>query len=258
MLEKRSLSSALEKIGLSEKEALVYIALVTLQSATAYTIAQHCDVKKPTVYVILEDLRKKGLVLVVPHAKKMLFAPRSLDEYLEEQREHIRAAERIIPSLAELSQGERAHVYFFNGLSGMRDALAHKFDDMRGKTFCSFYGNLKGASEELKNLYASWDKKAYAADVHFRLIMSQAEKDLYYKETMSLAQKYPDQLSIHLVPHVVFPPNISVEIGADFIRITDAIQLTATIIDDLSTSTTFRQIFEIVWDTEQVFSPQKT
>jgi len=247
MLEKRSLSSTLEKIGLSEKEALVYIALATLQSATAYHIAQHCDVKKPTVYVILEDLRKKGLVLIVPHAKKMLFAPRSLDEYLEEQREHIRAAERIIPSLAELSQGERAHVYFFNGLSGMKDALAHKFDDMRGKTFCSFYGNLKGASEELLAFYASWDKKAYMADMHFRLIMSQAENDLYYKETVAFAEKYTDQLDIHLISQVVFPPNISVEIATDFIRITDSTLLQATIIDDISTATTFKQIFEIVW-----------
>ena len=70
MAENPEIIDTLSHIGLSEKEVHVYVALAELESGTAYQIALACDVKKPTVYVILEDLRKKGLVLKIPHAKK--------------------------------------------------------------------------------------------------------------------------------------------------------------------------------------------
>ena len=91
------LAQTLQQIGLEEKEAEVYLALLSLESSTAYQIAQHCEVKKPTVYVILEELRQKGLVLKVPHAKKALFAARNITEYLHEQRQKIKAVETIVP-----------------------------------------------------------------------------------------------------------------------------------------------------------------
>ena len=77
MSRQAGFTKELEAIGLTEKESVVYVALLSLGTGTAYRIAEECSVKKPTVYVILEDLRKKGLVLKVPHAKKALFAPRS-------------------------------------------------------------------------------------------------------------------------------------------------------------------------------------
>ena len=73
MEQNEDLLKNLGQIGLTDKQAKVYLALLSLESSTAYEIAQHCEVKKPTVYVILEELRQKGLVLKVPHAKKALF-----------------------------------------------------------------------------------------------------------------------------------------------------------------------------------------
>src|SRR3990167_7744709 len=102
MDQNADLAKNLEQIGLSPKEAQVYLALLSLESSTAYEIAQHCEVKKPTVYVILEDLRQKGLVLKVPHAKKALFAARDISEYLHEQRRKLGAVESIVPQLQAL------------------------------------------------------------------------------------------------------------------------------------------------------------
>lgn len=52
----------LKKIGLSENEAEVYIALLELGSATAQEIAAKSGIKRTTIYVQIEALMKMGLV----------------------------------------------------------------------------------------------------------------------------------------------------------------------------------------------------
>src|SRR3989344_2419730 len=172
MEQNQELTRTLEQIGLKEKEAQVYLTLLALESSTAYRIAEHCQVKKPTVYIILEDLRQKGLVFKIPHAKKALFAARDISEYLAEQRGKLNAVETIIPRLMSLGGSSRPNVYFFNGLRGMREALKYKFEQMRGKTFYSFYGNLESSDPGMLRLYQEWDPQAVAAGMRFKIIMS--------------------------------------------------------------------------------------
>ena len=57
MLEKE-----LEKIGLTEKEAAVYLALLKLGPTTALKIARETGIKRPTVYTTLDALKGRGLV----------------------------------------------------------------------------------------------------------------------------------------------------------------------------------------------------
>ena len=58
-----NLGRKLEEIGLSEKEANVYLAILKVGRGTAYKIARLAGVKTPTTYLMLDDLLKKGLVL---------------------------------------------------------------------------------------------------------------------------------------------------------------------------------------------------
>ena len=54
------IQEALRNFGLNDKEARVYVALLELGQTTAYAIAERSGLKRPTVYVILDDLRQKG------------------------------------------------------------------------------------------------------------------------------------------------------------------------------------------------------
>ena len=240
--------NTLEQIGLKEKEAEVYLALLSLESSTAYQIAQHCDVKKPTVYVILEELRQKGLVLKIPHAKKALYAARDIGEFLEEQKRKLRAVEAIVPQLQALGGATGPSVYFFTGLRGRSEAREFKFDAMRGKTFYSFYGSLMGGNPEIMKLYSTWDKRAVANDMSFKLIMPEDAKNSYYKTVTDLAEAEPESVQVRYLKDYLYPPNISVEVAEDFVRIDDEKNLQVTIIDDKSTADAFRSIFQIVWE----------
>ena len=66
------LSKKLIKLGFTQKQALVYLACLQLGVATVLQIAQFAGLKRPIVYLILDDLEEKGLVSKVKEAKKVM------------------------------------------------------------------------------------------------------------------------------------------------------------------------------------------
>lgn len=251
MYSEEQLAKTLQEAGFEEKEAKVYVALCSLGSSTAYHVAERCGVKKPTVYVILEDLRKKGLVLKVPHAKKALFSPVPIEEYVREKRKKLEAVSDIASALQNFGSATRPNVYFFTGLRGLAEALEYKIDSMQGKTFHSFYGNLMGSSEEVKRLYSQWDKRALDNDITFKILMPSESPKKYFKDLIEFSESHPQEMNIKYLQNYLYPPHISVEIAETFVRIDDAKNLQVTIIDDPATAEAFRQIFNVVWNATQ-------
>lgn len=243
-MEQQTLVRSLMGLGLDDKEAAVYLATLSLESATAYRIAEVSRLKRPTVYVVLEELRRKGLVLKTPHPKKALFSARPLTEYLAEEEYRLRQVQTLLPHFEALRKQPGTAVYFYSGLSGMRDALQYRFISMKGKQYLSFYCNLDGVSTEIKQLYDNWDIEAIAAGIRFRVLRARGKKQ-------SGAHLTPDAkraVEERFVEASAYPGNISFEVAEDFIRITDAKALFATIIESQATATALRLVFSILWE----------
>jgi HTH-type transcriptional regulator, sugar sensing transcriptional regulator len=62
MIEKNQLKQTLEKLGFTQKEAQIYLAMLELNEAAPSTIARVTGVKRSTTYTILENLQLRGLV----------------------------------------------------------------------------------------------------------------------------------------------------------------------------------------------------
>ncbi|MDO8589864.1 MAG: helix-turn-helix domain-containing protein [bacterium] len=132
----------LRDIGLSDKEAAVYVALLSFDKAQISEISQKAKVKRPTTYVILDSLAKKGLVSETNIGKKTYYLaepPEKLGFFVERQihllEENKKSLDIIIPQLRGL-QGERVGkpiVQFFDGkegvLSSNDDTFVKKLDD---------------------------------------------------------------------------------------------------------------------------------
>jgi predicted transcriptional regulator len=243
-MENETLIRSLVGLGLTDKEAAVYITALSLESATAYRIAEISKLKRPTVYVLLEELRRKGLVLKTPHPKKALFSARPMTEYLAEEESRLAQVQSLLPRFEALRKKPGTAVYFYSGISGMRDALGYKFKTMCGKKYLSFYGDLDGMSRELQTIYDNWDKEAIASGIKFRVIRARGKEQntshLTTIEKLSVEERYVEANS--------YPSNISFEIADDFIRITDAKELFATIIESRETADALRLAFEIIWN----------
>ena len=78
----------LQKLGLSQKEASVYIATLELGEASPVsTIAKKAEVNRTTTYDILETLVQKGIVITSTHKKYKFYRaqpPEKLIAYLKE------------------------------------------------------------------------------------------------------------------------------------------------------------------------------
>ncbi len=119
----------LMKLGLSEKEAKVYLAALELGSQTAQEVAKRAGVNRATTYVILQGLMRKGLASTFTKGKKTYFAaepPEQLDHLLRKQEEEIfeqrRDLEKMIPELRALfaHADGKPKVRFFEGYDGIR------------------------------------------------------------------------------------------------------------------------------------------
>lgn len=142
------LDKILQKLGLSSKEARVYLAALELGAAPVQQIAKKASVNRPTTYVILGSLMKKGLATSVERGKKVLFtaeSPEQLERLLARQQDEIEEKRqdllKILPELEaifNLSEN-RPRVKFYEGGEGI-DAAQEDFmrDLEQGSTICAF------------------------------------------------------------------------------------------------------------------------
>lgn len=92
------LTDVLKLIGLQPKQADVYLALLELGTATVNPIATKAGIKRPTTYLILDDLAKKGLVSVVPREKKVLYTAESPEKIAGDLNKKQEMLKRFMPN----------------------------------------------------------------------------------------------------------------------------------------------------------------
>jgi sugar-specific transcriptional regulator TrmB len=133
----------LQKLGLSEKEAKVYLASLELGPSVVQLIARKAGVNRATTYVMIESLIKKGLMSSFEKGKKRFFTaepPEQLLAILRKQESEIKEKEKsleeLLPELRALFAGaeEKPRVRFFEGLEGLKalqnDILNSKFSSL--------------------------------------------------------------------------------------------------------------------------------
>src|SRR5262245_42395848 len=112
----------LERIGLNQKEASVYMALLELGTASVNPIANKARIKRPTTYLVLDQLQQKGIVSVVPRAKKALYTAESPDKLISDLQKKEELLKRSMPSLLAMynARKEKPQVQLFEGLEGVK------------------------------------------------------------------------------------------------------------------------------------------
>ncbi|QQR55125.1 hypothetical protein IPG41_00925 [Candidatus Peregrinibacteria bacterium] len=96
------LIEVLNMVGLTEKEALVYVTLLELGESLPSSVARKSLLKRPTVYVILEQLKKKGLVSHVIKGKSLFYSPVDPTALVEDQARKLKNLEVILPEMLRL------------------------------------------------------------------------------------------------------------------------------------------------------------
>ncbi len=113
----------LMKAGLSEKEAAVYLANYKLGESTASRISQISGIKRPTTYIELESLIKKGLVSQSSKKNLKYYTaanPKVILTILEENKKELEDNLSKITSLGRVVD-KKPFVKFFEGEEGIKE-----------------------------------------------------------------------------------------------------------------------------------------
>lgn len=130
------LEKYLQNIGLTDKEAAVYLSLVQVDNASVLDLSKKTKLKRPTVYVVMDSLSKKGLVSETTVGKKTHYQaepPERLETFIERQKlvldENSKRLKDIIPQIKgiERGSGERPVVKYYDGKEGIVSATEETF-----------------------------------------------------------------------------------------------------------------------------------
>ncbi|MDQ1284509.1 MAG: TrmB protein [Patescibacteria group bacterium] len=123
MLEKE-----ISKLGLSEKEAKVYLASLELGPSPVQAISLKAKVNRATTYVVIDSLMEMGLMSTYDEGKKTYFAAEQPERFLDylksreaEAREKTRILEEKMPELKSLfAFKDKPIVKYYEGIEGLR------------------------------------------------------------------------------------------------------------------------------------------
>lgn len=109
-------------LGLTAKEAAVYLACLGLGESTVVAISEQARLPKTTAYEMLDRLKRRGLISVYRRKGKRYFAvtsPQALQDRAEEQ---TRVISGLLPELNSLYRSAARHsqVRFYEGEEGVR------------------------------------------------------------------------------------------------------------------------------------------
>jgi sugar-specific transcriptional regulator TrmB len=240
------LKKDLEYLGLSEKEALIYVAALELGKAPVQKIAQKAGVNRATTYVIIEALSKKGLISNYTEGKKQFFcaeAPEKLsllfrEEVMEIQRRQ-EYLDKILPELKSLNASAKSKpvVRYYEGKAGLR-AMSEEFF-------------ITDHNEPAKMIY-SHDllSDVFSDDERISMLNRRKEKGIQVESIINYSgeKKLNTDAEYQIVSSDKFPFSSDIAFFGDKIRIaTQKGDLVGIIIENKEIAQTFKSLFNLAW-----------
>jgi sugar-specific transcriptional regulator TrmB len=237
----------LQSFGFSEKEVIVYIALLELGKGTVRQISSKAGINRTTAYDILGSLSNKGLVTISGKEPKSEYAvepPEAITAYLkrvaEETAEHIKKSEAIIPELELLhAKKNRPKIRFYEG----REGLEHVYEDTLTSTEpIRAYASVGDMHAGLPGYFPEYYKRRAGKGIAIRAIVPDTdagrERKLFDKEEMREAA---------LVPKDTFLFSPEINIYDDKIMIASWKEKLGIIIESTEIADAMKKIYELAW-----------
>ena len=205
----------LEKIGLTENEAKVYVALLDLGESSIGGIIKEAGVASSKVYELLNKLMEKGLISTHIEANIKYFKavdPRRIKDYvglkINELKDDEKSLNEVLPSLISKfeSKKKEIEVELFQGYKGIKTVFYNMIRELgKGNEFLVIGGgDSPSANENTKLFFEQIHKKRAEKGIIQRIIFSEARRKSYslmrtFKHTIARFLPYgsPSTLNIY-------------------------------------------------------------
>ncbi len=237
----------LVNLGLSEKEAKVYLAALELGKSVVQKIARKAEVNRATTYVIIDVLMKKGLISSYAEGKKQYFcaeSPEKLNLLFREQITIIQKREEylkeILPNLKALEVGDKNKpiVRYFEGKEGLK-SIAEEISSYKEDPARMVY-----SEDLLRTIFSDQERKTMKT----KRIKKKVKTKILYNYKNNILKNTQDGTRIKIFEKD-YPITCDIAIfGKDKIRMTTLKnKIMGLIIENKEIHTTLKSIFDLAW-----------
>jgi sugar-specific transcriptional regulator TrmB len=151
----------LQKIGLSDKQALVYSTLLGMGEAKMTDLARQANLKRPTVYLIIDELDLLGLISTVTKGKRKMYSavhPKRIGELLDFRKNQF---QELLPEMLAMygTAGGKPKVQMLEGIEGVKQAYREAFALLKEeKNEGLWIGNISILSEAFPEVLQEYQK----------------------------------------------------------------------------------------------------
>jgi sugar-specific transcriptional regulator TrmB len=244
--EQIQLQTKLIQIGLSEKEAGVYISLLELGHGTVSQISRRANINRTTGYDILDSLSAKGLVSISGKEPKQEYVAESPDqiekmllERIENTKNSITEIQKIIPELKSIHNViNRPKVLFYEGKEGLQKVYE---DTLSSSEEILAYASVEDIQPTLPHYFPEYYKRRAKKGIPIRAIFPDSADA---RERASLDKEEIRQSLI--VPNTFdFHPEIN--IYDNKIMIASWREKLGVIIESAEIADAMKKIYELAW-----------
>ncbi len=155
-----NIQKTLEKIGLTQKQSYVYLALLDLGEAKMTDIAKKAAMKRPTVYLIIEELELLGLASSVLKGKKKVYSAAHPKRLAELTKYRANQVEESMPELLARfgKDSEKPKVQMFEGVQGIDKAYHEAYTMLSNKEEGLWFGDVTFLQEQFPEVLRTYNK----------------------------------------------------------------------------------------------------
>lgn len=241
----------LERLGLTRGEAKVYLALLELNTSTTGPLLKLSKVSSSKIYLILENLNKKGLVSEINKNNVKHFtakSPARLNDYLEKKESEIKEQKAEVKELIKkletisLVEPEQEYAEILKGTAGIKTFLEHFIQVLQEKDTMYIMGATQDSIELMGKYFDEWHKKRIKKNIFcYALYNKDAIKRANYRKKTKLTET-------RVLPKNIENPTYAV-VGSDMSGIfVFGKNPKCIVIKNKEVAKSYKEYFKILWE----------
>ncbi len=234
----------LKRLGLTENETRVYLALLGLGSTNAGEIIKKTKLHRNIVYDNLDKLIEKGLVSFVTIKNIKHFevsSSKELKELVKKEKEEIlqkeKLVDKILPQIEKLrnSSERKQEATIFRGKKGLKNILGEM---AKTKSEILIFGTGWGMRETMESYYEQWHLRLEQNKNKARILLPKNKKGSFLRPF--IARYLPEK---NIIPSTIAIYEDKV------LNVVWGEEPTAVLFVSSKVSESYKKYFELLWKT---------
>lgn len=190
----------LAEMGLTENEAMVYLALLELGPSLAGRITRKTGIHRRNVYDITDRLAKKGIIGYIIKNNRRHFEAINPEKFIDIIKERESELNEALPHLKMLYEKtkEKKETNFYTGREGLKSVFQDQLEDNKEKEIL-ILGASRTAFDILPFYFKWYDQDRVKKKIKTRIIASEnLGRKILSSEIRYIPEKYANLLAINI------------------------------------------------------------